>query len=144
MPARPNASSIWLRASIPVRPWPRTTAATPCADQLERVPVGAQVQLLGDDFDAGPDAFLDTAALMQRLDLVVGCDSVMNHLAGALGRPAWIGLRYVPEFRWMLDRADSPWYPSLRLFRQPAVGDWAQVFSAMAGQLRKIVGRPQG
>lgn len=113
-------------------------------DQLGRVPVGAQVQLLGDEFDAGADAFLDTAAIMQGLDLVVSCDSVVNHLAGALGRPAWIGLRYVPEFRWMLDRADSPWYPSLRLFRQPAIGDWASVFTAMAGELRKIAGQPRG
>lgn len=113
-------------------------------DQLGSTPVGARVQLLGDDFDEGPDAFLDTAAIMQGLDLVVSSDSVMGHLAGALGRPAWIGLRYVPEFRWMLDRADSPWYPSLRLFRQPAMGDWAPLFAAMADELRKIVGQPRG
>ena len=82
-------------------------------------------------FDTGEDAFLDTAALVQELDLVVCSDSAIAHLAGALGRPAWIALKHVPEWRWLLDRGDSPWYPGARLFRQQRRGDWAGVFAQM-------------
>jgi tetratricopeptide (TPR) repeat protein len=97
----------------------------------------AQVEDLGDDFDAGPDGFLDSAAVMESLDLVITADTALAHLAGALGRPAWVALRYVPDWRWFLGRADSPWYPQMRLFRQPAPGDWAAVVADMAVQLRK-------
>jgi Tfp pilus assembly protein PilF len=85
--------------------------------------------------DAGPDAFLDTAAVMANLDLVITSDTSIAHLAGALGRPVWVALRYVPDWRWMLDRADSPWYPAMRLFRQVSDGDWTPVFAAMAEAL---------
>ena len=87
-----------------------------------------QVQALGDDFDAGPNAFLDTAAVMQGLDLVITSDTAVAHLAGALGRPTWVALQYVPDWRWLLDRDDSPWYPTMRLFRQRKLGDWKGVF----------------
>lgn len=85
--------------------------------------------------DDGPDAFLDTAAAMMSLDLIVTSDTSIAHLAGALGRPVRVALRRVPDWRWMLDRADSPWYPSMRLFRQQDDGDWAPVFDAMAREL---------
>ena len=71
-----------------------------------------------DGLDEGPDGFLDTAAVMANLDLVITSDTSIAHLAGALGRPVWVALRLVPDWRWMLDRADSPWYPTMRLFRQ--------------------------
>lgn len=87
-------------------------------------------------FDAGPDAFLDAAAVMTVIDLVVTSDTAIAHLAGALGRPVWLALRKVPDWRWMLDRADSPWYPTMRLFRQETDGDWQPVFRAMAEALR--------
>ena len=87
------------------------------------------------DFDDGPDAFLDTAAIMRTCDLVITADTAPAHLAGALGVPAWVALKHVPDWRWFLGRADSPWYPSLRLFRQPATGDWASVFEAMEAEL---------
>jgi ADP-heptose:LPS heptosyltransferase len=90
-----------------------------------------------DGLDAGPDAFLDTAAVMMNLDLVISSDTSIAHLAGALGRPVWVALRLVPDWRWMLDRTDSPWYPSMRLFRQTVDGDWAPVFAAMAEALRR-------
>jgi hypothetical protein len=82
----------------------------------------ATVETLGDDFDAGPDAFVDCAAVMHCLDLVVTSDTAVAHLAGALGRPVWLAIQHVPHWTWMLDRADSPWYPSLRLFRSLGFG----------------------
>jgi tetratricopeptide (TPR) repeat protein len=91
-------------------------------------------QLVG--LDEGPDAFLDTAAVMQALDLVITCDTAIAHLAGALGRPTWVPLKHVPDWRWLLGRGDSPWYPTLRLFRQETRGDWAPVFAAMEAALR--------
>jgi tetratricopeptide (TPR) repeat protein len=90
-------------------------------------------------FDEGPGAFLDSAAIMENCDLVISCDTALAHLAGALGVPAWIALKHVPEWRWFLNRGDSPWYPSLRLFRQPANGDWDSVFRAMEAE---IISRP--
>jgi tetratricopeptide (TPR) repeat protein len=86
--------------------------------------------------DDGPDAFLDTAAVMANLDLVITSDTSIAHLAGALGRPVWVALRSVPDWRWMLDRADSPWYPTMRLFRQTTDGDWSAVFAAMVQALQ--------
>jgi FkbM family methyltransferase len=76
---------------------------------------------------------------MESLDLVVTADTATGHLAGALGRPVWIALNRVPDWRWMLDREDSPWYPTARLFRQPQVGDWESVFRRMAEALREAV-----
>lgn len=94
---------------------------------------------LGDDFDAdGP--FLDAAAVMDSLDLVVTADTAIGHLAGALGRPVWIALTVSPDWRWLLHRKDSPWYPSVRLFRQPTLGNWRAVFEEMARVLEKQVG----
>jgi len=104
----------------------------------ERVTELPEVETLGPDFDAGPDAFADSAAVIANLDLVITSDTAMAHLAGALGRPVWVALRHVPDWRWMLDRPDSPWYPGMRLFRQPSRGDWAPVFAAMAAELNAM------
>jgi tetratricopeptide (TPR) repeat protein len=79
------------------------------------------------DLDAEGDAFADTAAVMQNVDLIVTCDTSIAHLAGALGRPVLVLLKRVPDWRWLLDRADSPWYPTMRLFRQQERGNWAEV-----------------
>jgi tetratricopeptide (TPR) repeat protein len=98
------------------------------------------VEDLGEEFDAGPQAFLDSAAVMSSLDLIVTCDTALAHLAGALGRPTWIALKHVPEWRWQLDRTDSPWYPTARLFRQSRRGDWAGVFAAIHDELARRVG----
>jgi hypothetical protein len=98
---------------------------------------GFAVQSLGVDFDSGPDAFLDSVAVLQHLDLVITSDTAMAHLVGAAGRPAWVALKYLPEWRWLLGRADSPWYPTLRLFRQSVPGAWDGVFAAMAGELTR-------
>ncbi|HET7883500.1 MAG TPA: glycosyltransferase family 9 protein, partial [Acetobacteraceae bacterium] len=104
-------------------------------EQLAALPHGLRIETLGDDLDAGSDAFIDTAAVMQCLDLVITSDTSVAHLAGALGRPVWVALQHVPDWRWLLDREDCPWYPTMRLFRQSRRGDWAGVFSRMAALL---------
>jgi tetratricopeptide (TPR) repeat protein len=103
-------------------------------EQLPSADFAARV-LRWDDFDAGLDAFRDTAALMQNLDLVITTDTAVAHLAGALGVPVWIALHSNPDWRWTLERTDSPWYPSARLFRQSAAGDWGGVFGSIAQAL---------
>ena len=80
-------------------------------------------------------AFMDTAAIMEHLDLVITSDTSIAHLAGALGRPVWVALPFVPDWRWMLERSDSPWYPTMRLFRQRRPGDWRSVFDAIRSAL---------
>jgi tetratricopeptide (TPR) repeat protein len=99
--------------------------------------VDFSVETLDESFDAS-GAFVDTAALMMSLDLVVTSDTSIPHLAGALGRPVFIALRRVPDWRWLLDRDDSPWYPTARLFRQRAIGDWADVFERIAAEVRRM------
>ena len=72
--------------------------------------------------------FLDTAAVMKILDLVITSDTAPAHLAGALGVPVWVALPFAADWRWLLDRSDSPWYPTMRLFRQKERGNWQGVF----------------
>jgi hypothetical protein len=86
----------------------------------------------------GQGAFIVTAAAMSTLDLIISCDTAGAHLAGALGRPVWLPLSYAAEWRWLADRDDSPWYPSMRLYRQPTLGDWPAVFERMALDLGRI------
>ena len=99
--------------------------------QLRDLPGGLTVETMGADFDSGPEAFLDTAALIMCCDLVISSDTAVAHLAGALGVETWVALKHVPDWRWMLDREDSPWYPRMRLFRQQSDGDWKGVFYQM-------------
>lgn len=108
--------------------------------QLKDLPQGMFVETLGDDFDSGADAFLDTAAVMKCCDLVITCDTAITVLGGALGVPTWIMLKLVPHWFWMLDRPDSPWYPTLRLFRQKVYGDWSDPFREMETALAEKMG----
>jgi tetratricopeptide (TPR) repeat protein len=108
-------------------------------EQLTKLPRGMTVHTLGPGFDAGPDAFLDSAAVMMNLDLIVSIDTGLAHLAGALGRPVWIVLKQTPDWRWMLDRNDSPWYPTARLFRQRNKGDWTTVMQEVAAELTAFI-----
>ena len=106
---------------------------------LQKGPGSEQLDLPRDwpvtTLTAGLDSFLDTAAVMHLVDLVITSDTSIAHLAGALGRPVWVALQHLPEWRWMLGRDDSPWYPTMRLFRQPRPGDWPAVFAGMRAAL---------
>jgi ADP-heptose:LPS heptosyltransferase len=95
--------------------------------------------------DAGRELrdFADTAGLLQALDLVITVDTSVAHLAGALGRPVWILLPYSPDWRWLMGRSDTPWYPGARLYRQPATGAWAPVLARVRGDLQAAQAPPQ-
>ncbi|MGG1948482.1 glycosyl transferase family 8 [Trinickia sp. NRRL B-1857] len=94
---------------------------------LPVIPLSSEIQ----DFE-------DTAAILSVVDLLVSVDSSPVHLAGALGRPAWVMLPMVPDWRWLLERSDTPWYPTLRLFRQKSRGNWCDVVDAMASELARF------
>jgi hypothetical protein len=103
----------------------------------------ARKQILGTGLpvaDLAPEMSPAAAAILD-LDLVITVDTSIAHLAGALGRPFWLLLSYAPDWRWLLDRDDSPWYPSARLFRQAAPGDWRPVVDVVADQLRAFMRR---
>jgi hypothetical protein len=101
----------------------------------ERVPI----MDLGANIDQEHGAFMDTAAIMSNLDLVITSDTSIPHLAGALGVPVWLALPFVPDWRWQLMREDSPWYPTMRLFRQKRARDWEWVFEEMMAVLAEKV-----
>lgn len=82
--------------------------------------------------------FRDTAALMDNLDLVITVDTSVAHLAGAMGKPVWVLIPFCPDWRWMLDRTDSPWYPSMRLFRQTAIGEWTAAIGQIKNELTAL------
>ncbi|MFQ5660587.1 MAG: tetratricopeptide repeat protein [Gammaproteobacteria bacterium] len=89
--------------------------------------------------DNGDDAFIDTTAIIANLDLIITCDTAIAHLAGAMDKPVWLLLPNIPDFRWMLGREQSPWYPSMRLFRQVKAGDWAPVIEEVKHVLESRV-----
>lgn len=105
-------------------------------DQLDDPSLDFPVEVL-EDFNTGQDGFLDTAAVMSCVDLVLTTDSAPAHLAGALGVPVWVMLMEVPDWRWLMGRTDSPWYPTMRLFRQERSGDWNGVVGVIEQELRK-------
>jgi tetratricopeptide (TPR) repeat protein len=114
----------------------------PGAEQAAAVPFSGRIEQVLDASDTGADAFLETAALAASLDLIVASDSMNAHLGGALGRPTYVALRRVPDWRWLIARDDCPWYPSARLFRQTAEGDWQDVFTRIAEAVAAAAGRP--
>jgi hypothetical protein len=94
---------------------------------------------LGGRFDSS--SFADAAAVVNNLDLVISVDTSVAHLAGALGAPVWVLLPTCADWRWLREREDSPWYPSMRLFRQVRLGHWDDVVQRLAGDLRQLVAR---
>jgi tetratricopeptide (TPR) repeat protein len=92
----------------------------------------------GQNFDRSHGAFMDTAAIMMNLDLVITSDTSVAHLAGALGVPVWVALPFAPDWRWLLNRTDSPWYPTMRLFRQKTSKDWSGVFDEILAALTAL------
>jgi tetratricopeptide (TPR) repeat protein len=103
------------------------------AEQIKKVPAARGMI----DLTTALSDFEQTAALIQNLDLVITVDTAVAHLAGALGKSVWIMLPFAPDWRWMLQRSDSPWYPSVRLFRQTTRGDWREVLTAVRKSLEK-------
>ena len=87
--------------------------------------------------DEGRD-LLDTASIVSQMDLVIAPDTMLAHLAGALARPVWMPLSVRGEWRWLTEREDSPWYPTMRIFRQRQPGDWAGVVKRMAGEMGRL------
>ncbi len=88
--------------------------------------------------EGGPDAFILSAPIIRNLDLIITTDTAVAHLAGALGAKTWVLLQYVPEWRWLMERPDSPWYPTMRLFRQPAHQDWPAVIADVTAALKSV------
>jgi tetratricopeptide (TPR) repeat protein len=105
-------------------------------EEIAAVGFADRIETLGESFDEGGGAFLDTAAVMMNLDLIITPCNSIAHLAGALGQPTFVALMHVPEWRWLLNRDDSPWYPATRLFRQSSAGDWPGVFARIADAVR--------
>ncbi len=94
----------------------------------------------GDRLDEAAGPFMDTAAIIANLDLVVSVDTSITHLAGALGAPVFVALHFSSEWRWLCDRDDSPWYPNVRLFRQKSFGQWPDVFQRIAEAIQQRLG----
>jgi len=101
------------------------------AHQVKNPPEG--IKLI--DYTDQLHDFADTAAFIQNLDIVISVDTAVAHLAGAIGKPVWVLLPFVPDWRWLINREDSPWYPTMRLFRQPSSGDWESVISVIVREL---------
>jgi hypothetical protein len=102
--------------------------------------------LSGDMMDLGHDLkdLTDTAAAIECMDLIITVDTAIAHLSGTIGKPTWVLLPHDPDWRWLLDTETSPWYPSIRLFRQPQIGNWDRVFQTVENELKALVGlRPE-
>ena len=101
--------------------------------------INFDLTVLGNDFDNGEDAFIDTAAVMANCDLIITSDTAIAHLAGALGCRTWVVLKKIPDWRWMLDRNDSPWYPNMKLYRQKERDNWEEVFETIKKDLQSLI-----
>lgn len=108
-------------------------------EQLNDIPQDFEITVFGEDFDKKHGSFMDTAAVLKHLDLVITVDTSIGHLAGALDVPVWVMLPSVPDWRWLLGRSDTPWYPSMRLFRQPKMGNWNSVMQEVVAELTKVL-----
>ena len=141
---QPNANVVDRRRSMqlaqfaPLADVPRLRFVSlqkgPPADETRQPPQHMAIADCTDELDD----FADTAALISALDLVISVDIAVVHLAGGMGKPVWILSRFDGCWRWLLDRDDSPWYPTARLFRQTSPGDWADVVERVTAALRVV------
>lgn len=150
----PRVGVVWAAGewnpsrSIPFRLFRRVLRTTGCeiwnlqGGTARRETGGFASGLLMRDADECGSGILPLAAVIQQLDLVITVDTLAAHLAGALGVPAWVLLQYAADWRWMTERNDSPWYPSLRLFRQPVQGEWCSVLREVETSLQELLGSP--
>jgi tetratricopeptide (TPR) repeat protein len=111
-------------------------------DQLDAVDSRYTIKQFGKEFDTLNGRFMDTAAVIKNLDLVISVDTSIGHLAGGLGAPTWLLLPRVADWRWLLDRDDTPWYPTMRLFRQSTSGDWQEVIDRVKKELDTLINHP--
>jgi hypothetical protein len=146
-----QARSFPLEAAAPLSGLPEVSLVSlqkgAGAEQIAQVGFGGTIIQLTDPNFMGPDEIAEeTAAIMMGLDLVITADTAIAHLAGALGVPVWVVLQAVPDWRWFIERSDSPWYPTMRLFRQVRSGDWPEVFERVAIELAalRVAARDQG
>ena len=154
-PGRPRAGFVWSGSSTHKNDANRSIALARLAPLFENPPLqclSLQTELRDADRDTlrglpnlvhlGDDIrdFADTAAIISLLDVVVSVDTAVAHLAGALGKPVVILLPFAADFRWMRDRDDTPWYPTAKLMRQPAFGDWDSVIVRLRDELRHVAG----
>jgi ADP-heptose:LPS heptosyltransferase len=112
----------------------------PAAEQAKAPPPGMKLVDLSNDLTD----FAESAALLANLDLLISVDTAAVHLAGAMGAPVWTLIDYNPDWRWLLDRTDSPWYPTMRLFRQTRFYDWSETLELAAEALREFVHQKHG
>ena len=112
------------------------------AGSEQRASVGfaaAISQLTDPSYMGAAEIATETAAILSGIDLLITADTALAHLAGALGVPVWVVLQQVPDWRWLTERADSPWYPTMRLFRQHSFGDWDELFARVSAELADLV-----
>jgi tetratricopeptide (TPR) repeat protein len=110
-------------------------------EQIGKVSEQFSITELGAHRDEGAGPFMDTAAILMNLDLVISSDTSLVHLAGGLGAPIWVALPWAADWRWLLKREDCPWYPTMRLFRQRELDNWEELFERMSSEVRELVQR---
>jgi len=110
-------------------------------EQLEQLSDHTVINTFGETFDEHNGCFMDTAAIMKHLDLVITVDTSMAHLAGGLGVPTWVVLPFPAEWRWLIDRTDSPWYPTIKLFRKKADSNWQEVIDDVKDNVKEVMAK---
>ncbi|MCX5922290.1 MAG: tetratricopeptide repeat protein [Candidatus Dependentiae bacterium] len=108
-------------------------------EQIQHMPAPCTLNVFDEQFDNAHGAFMDSAAVMKHLDLVITVDTAIAHLAGALGTKVWLLLPYATDWRWIVGRTDTPWYPSMRIFKQPNPFDWESVMHEVEKELKMLV-----
>ncbi len=125
--ARPHSWKYWRKRKTCSGSACKKTSPTPISPSFKAIDIGRQLK-----------DFSETAAVISQLDLVITVDTAVAHLAGAMNKPVWIMLPFAPDWRWLTDREDSPWYLSARLFRQKSAGSWSEVITRVVNELQQF------